>query len=97
MVESSIVQPDKTSLNYDVLNKKFIDYKKIIRKYLTHLSSTKSIHSNWTILIEWRIIFKESALKKIISKRNKTIFFTNCSNLSKTIRSIEYHLCTCSF
>nr|WP_243400438.1 plasmid recombination protein [Enterococcus hirae] len=75
MVESSIVQPDKTSLNYDVLNKKFIDYKKIIRKYLTHLSSTKSIHSNWTILIEWRIIFKESALKKLSVRETKLFFY----------------------
>ncbi|EOS7917343.1 plasmid recombination protein [Enterococcus hirae] len=74
IVESSIVQPDKTSLNYDVLNKKFIDYKKIIRKYLTHLSSTKSIHSNWTILIEWRIIFKESALKKLSVRETKLFF-----------------------
>lgn len=51
-VETNIIYPNKTALNYDVLNKKMINYKNAIRRCLTHLSSTKTIHSNWIVLIE---------------------------------------------
>lgn len=72
--ESSITHPDKTSLNYDVLNKKLINYKNAIRRYLTHLSASKSIHSNWIVLLEWQIIFEESSLDKLSARETKLFF-----------------------
>ncbi|MGX7172871.1 plasmid recombination protein [Enterococcus ratti] len=72
--ETLVVSPDKTSLNYDVLNKKMISYKNTIRRYLTHLPSKKSIHSNWIVLIEWQIFFDESSLNKLSVRETKLYF-----------------------
>lgn len=73
-VETNIIYPNKTALNYDVLNKKMINYKNAIRRCLTHLSSTKTIHSNWIVLIEWQIIFEETSLDKLSARETKLFF-----------------------
>lgn len=72
--ETCIIRPDKTSLNYDVLNKKLLNYKNAIRRCLIHLSSVKSIYSNWLVLLEWRIIFGESSLNKLSGRETKLFF-----------------------
>lgn len=61
-------------MNYDVLNKKNINYKKAIKRWLTHLSASKSVCSNWTVLVEWRVLFEEYSLQKLSSREMKLFF-----------------------
>ena len=72
--EASIIHPEKTSLNYDVLNKNQVNYKKVIKRWLTHLSASKSVRSNWTVLIEWQVLFEDYSLQKLSSREMKLFF-----------------------
>lgn len=50
---------------------------------MTNFAASKSVCSNWTVLVEWRVLFEEYALQKLSSREMKLFFLQTVQTFQK--------------